>query len=164
VEGTALRRDLGLGPRGYASGLGGCACRHGDQRGRLAQRHVGRLGTRGQEEPAEGAVGRPSRGQAATGSGATRTSVRWGGRSHTTAFSLRRELDQRGIEWEAFLASHPAVVKVFGLRPVAWNGKRVFSRAGLRPHLLRNGVRYAGWAARHPHAAGILLANDSVTT
>jgi hypothetical protein len=64
----------------------------------------------------------PSTGQVATGSGATRTSVRSGGRSNTTAFSLRRQLDQRGIEWEAFLASHPAVVKVFGLRPVAGTG------------------------------------------
>ena len=85
--------------------------------------------------------------------------VRWGGRRYATAASLREHIQWSGGDWEAFLATHPAVVATFDLRPVSWDGRRFYSRSGLARHLARNGIRYAGWAARHPRAAETLAAN-----
>jgi hypothetical protein len=53
---------LAWDPEAMPAGWEAARCRHGHQRGRLAQRQVGRLGSRGQEEAAEGAFGRPEHG------------------------------------------------------------------------------------------------------
>jgi hypothetical protein len=91
--------------------------------------------------------------------GAASGAFRWDGRAFHTARDLRQYLRRRGVQWNRFLVSHPAVAAKFELRAVAWDGKRFFTRRALRQHLAHTSVSYAAWAVKHTTAAEVLIEN-----
>jgi hypothetical protein len=90
------------------------------------------------------------------------TSLRWDGRTFTSARVLRSALGARGVAWEPFLRSHPGVAAKFGLAPVRWRGLVYYSRAALARRLGSEGVSYRRFASRHASAAARLQRNDSL--
>lgn len=88
------------------------------------------------------------------------TRLRWDGRTYTSARGLRSALGARGVGWDSFVRSHPAVASKFELVPVRWSGLAFYSRASLARRLALEGSSYRRFALRHPAAAARLQRND----
>jgi hypothetical protein len=74
---------------------------------------------------------------------------------------LRRELVRRGVRWDPFVSRHPAVAKLFQLRPVKWDAHTFYSQDGLATWLRSRGTSYRAWATTHKAAASHLVRNAS---
>ena len=76
----------------------------------------------------------------------------WDGRLFRSPSDFRRHLTAKGIQWNAFLNTHPGVVKKFALPSVQWENRQFFTRAALSAWLTKHGTSLAAWGARHPAA------------
>jgi len=76
----------------------------------------------------------------------------WDGRLFRSPSDFRRHLTAKGIQWNAFLNTHPGVVKKFALPSVQWEDRQFFTRAALSAWLTKHGTSLAAWGARHPAA------------
>jgi hypothetical protein len=96
---------------------------------------------------------------AAAAPAAEQSALRWDGTSFTSVRAFKRDLVRRGVKWEPFLRSHPAVAKAFQLRPLTWGARSFYSREGMAGWLKRHGTTYKRWAAIHKAAARMLTSN-----
>jgi hypothetical protein len=100
----------------------------------------------------------PSAATAPTGS-AEQNALRWDGSSFRSVQAFKRDLVRRGVRWEPFIRSHPAVAKAFKLRPVTWSALSFYSREGMASWLKGHGMTYERWATTHKSAAQLLTLN-----
>jgi hypothetical protein len=83
-------------------------------------------------------------------------SLWWDGVHFGDWSGLKSHLQSRGVRANAFLSSHPAIVKMMSVTPVRWESNRFFVRTSLAKWLGAHGSGYRSWASRHTGAAARL--------
>ena len=96
-----------------------------------------------------------------SGAGSPKSTVVWEDITFTRAKALRLHLEERGVDWNAFLKSHPSIADAFDIAPVKWEGRTFYSEQALAEWLATRNVSYRRWTATHPGAAEILAKNDA---
>jgi hypothetical protein len=89
--------------------------------------------------------------------------IEWDNRLFSTTGVFRSYLTGLGVNWSAFIKTHPAVASQTGLPYIKWDDRQFYDQASLARLLSREGVGYRRWATKHPRAAA-LLAGQPVTT
>ncbi len=87
--------------------------------------------------------------------------LEWDGRLFHSAADFRTHLTARGVRWNTFLNTHPAVVSALSLPSVKWDGMTFFDQLSLKQWLAKAGDDYAAWAKGHPSAVAILTGRSS---